>query len=160
MSEHRPADIVFVTGTSVTRISVTASTTVPDRSQRVTFTTVGSPSTSYEIPTWRPLSFGYARGAAFVWSARTLIALPSESNPELTSFEFNEDLLLVFKVGLGWLLVCESSVRLVGDEGAELDRIELGEIVAEAHWQGDTLLVVDVRGFALSVRVEGTRLIQ
>jgi hypothetical protein len=58
----------------------------------------------------------------------------------------------VFKVENGWLLVCETSVRLIiGQE--ERSRVELGDVIERAHWSEGQLHVEDARGMTASMRV-------
>ena len=160
MIEHRDGETILVTGTSVVQVRVRPSASNPERGRDLTLIVNGRPRTSFEIPTWRPLSFGYGLGIAYIWSARTVITLPIESDADLRVLESNEDLLFVFKVEQGWLLVCETSVRLASDEGREVDRIELGDVAEMAHWEGETLVIDDARGLVLTIRLSNGRLMQ
>ena len=57
----------------------------------------------------------------------------------------------------GWLLVCETSVRLIiGQE--EGSRIEFGDVIERAHWSEGQLYVEDTGGKATSMRVTDGRL--
>jgi hypothetical protein len=58
----------------------------------------------------------------------------------------------------GWVLVCETSVRLVtGRE--EISRIELADTVRRAWWTGAALQVQDARGTTTALTVAGDRLV-
>ena len=96
----------------------------------------------YTGPGWRPLSFGADAERLYWWSARRLVALPANDVEEPELVDFDEDILLVFTVDAGWLIVCETSVRLLLG-GSEVSRLELADVVLEARWQGDKLRVLD-----------------
>ena len=69
----------------------------------------------------------------------------------------DEDLLLVFRTEAGWVLVCETSVRLV--TGREISRIELADTVRRAWWTGAGLQVEDARGTTTALTVVDDRLV-
>ena len=63
----------------------------------------------------------------------------------------------MFKTENGWLLVCETSVRLiVGQE--ERSRVEFGDVIERAHWSDGQLHVEDARGITTSVKIADGRL--
>lgn len=99
----------------------------------------GTKRWSSEEPGWRDISCG-VDGDVFVWSARRLVVVPLETGAEVHAVDCDEDIFTVFQVERGWLLVCETSLRLVGD-GAELSRVEMPDVVNEARWDGDQLLI-------------------
>lgn len=109
---------------------------------------------TFEEPGWRSLGYGFAPGAFYFWSARRLIQFPldSESNPTLLSV--NEDLLSVFSVSAAWLLVCETSVRLVRG-GHELSRVEFGEVILEAWLSDSDLVARDANGVETRIALNG-----
>lgn len=88
---------------------------------------------SSEEPGWRDIGCG-ADTNLFVWSARRLVIVPVERAGEVGSIDCDEDIVVVFRVEGRWLLVCESSLRLVGRAGDELSRLELPDVVASARW--------------------------
>lgn len=120
----------------------------------VALTVDGQPHSSFEMPAWRPLSYGCAPGVAYLWSARQVVSIRIDRSNGPKIFEVDEDLLFVFNLGSRWLLVCETSLRLLTD-GIELDRIELGEVVESARWESDSLVVRDSRGFVTRARADG-----
>ncbi|WP_460741611.1 hypothetical protein [Mariniluteicoccus endophyticus] len=93
----------------------------------------------------------------YFWSALELVRLPGALDLGLRVIKFDEDLLVVFRIDDGWLVVCETSVRRLVDE-AETDRVELSEVVEDVRWQGGILLIRDAAHLEYGVRVEGKRL--
>lgn len=108
---------------------------------------------SWEEPGWRNIGFGADAGLPYWWSARRFVALPTATGVSDMSLEVDvgEDILLAFGQLGRWLLVCETSVRLIdGVGGQELARLEFGEVIVEARLTETRLTVVDLNG---SVRV-------
>jgi hypothetical protein len=66
---------------------------------------------TYVQPSWRSLAWGSGEGSTYLWSARAIIVLPITEMADPGIIDVDEDLLYVFKVKGGWLLVCETSVR-------------------------------------------------
>ena len=66
----------------------------------------------------------------------------------------DEDLLFVFRTHIGWLLVCETSVRLVIGQH-ERSRVELGDVIERVYWSGGRLHVEDARGVSTAMSVTG-----
>jgi hypothetical protein len=159
MNEHSGTEATFVTWASVVRVHVRPSTSDPDRAHNVTLTVDGRILSTFEIPMWRPLSYGYASGVTYLWSARTVITVSTESGVDSRFLETDEDLLFVFKVEPGWLLVCESSVRLASEDGREVERIELGDVASVAAWESDTLVIEEARGRVVKMRLSDGQLI-
>ena len=113
---------------------------------------------TYQLASWRPLAVGSGFGSAYLWSARELVVLPSGPGEDPVVLSADEDLLLVFRTEAGWVLVCETSVRLVtGRE--ETSRIELADTVRRAWWTGAALQVEDARGTTTALTVAGDRLV-
>jgi len=128
------------------------------RSMTVTVTMDGRFEWTFDEPGWRPLSFGAGLDLPYLWSARELIILPRSADSEPEVLKVDEDLLLVFSVGTGWLLVCETSVRRTAS-GIETARLDVPEVVEHAAWDGDRLVVRDSAGDEYRMRVQGDRLI-
>lgn len=128
------------------------------RTAVVTVTLDGRYEWSLTVPGWRGVSLGASGGTGYFWSARELVLLPSAADAELQMISVDEDLLAAFRVDEGWLAVCETSVRrLVGN--VETARVELGEVVEVARWEGDVLLIRDSADEEYALRVDGHRLI-
>lgn len=127
------------------------------RSTTVTVTMDGRFEWSFQEPGWRPLSFGASDDGPYLWSARELIALPGNDDEEPTTIRVDEDLLYVFRVDGGWLMVCETSVRRVLG-GHETDRVDLDDVVDQARWKRGSLRLLDSAGAQVRVRVDGARL--
>lgn len=100
----------------------------------------GAKRWSSEEPGWRDIACG-VDGDVFVWSARRLVVIPLEERGSgVQAVDCEEDIVTVFQVEDGWLIVCEASVRLVGvDVG--LSKLELPEVVTGARWDCDRLLI-------------------
>jgi hypothetical protein len=113
---------------------------------------------TYQLASRRPLAVGSGSGSACLWSAREVVVLPSGPGEDPVVLSADEDLLLVFRTEAGWVLVCETSVRLVtGRE--EISRIELADTVRRAWWTGAALQVQDARGTTTALTVAGDRLV-
>ncbi len=98
---------------------------------------------SSEEPGWRDIGCG-ADGSLFVWSARRLVIVPLETGGDVRIVDCDEDIVVVFRVDGHWLLVCESSLRLVGEAAVELSRLEMPDVVTDARWvQGRLSAVCD-----------------
>lgn len=136
--------MIFIVGNRVFRVQVDRE--LAPRSMQVTVATDGfDDGWTFTEPGWRPLSFGADRDFAYLWSARTLLVLPTSPGDDPESIRVDDDLLQVFRVGSGWLLICESSVRRVlgSDETA---RLEFGDVIDHVRWGRPQLLVRDVSG--------------
>jgi len=148
-------DIVFVVGAST--FTIQQGEDASDQHIKVTITRDDRLQWSYRHASWRPLAVGCGEGSAYVWSARDLVMLPDDQDDDPSVLAVDEDLLFVFKTKHGWLLVCETSVRLlIGQE--ERSRVELGDVVERAHWSQGQLHVEDARGTTIAVSVTDDRL--
>jgi hypothetical protein len=63
----------------------------------------------------------------------------------------------VFRTAAGWLLVCETSVRLVDLQG-EVSRIELADTAERVWWAAGALQIEDANGMTAAINVTGGRL--
>jgi hypothetical protein len=112
----------------------------------------------FDEPGWQDLAVGVSGGVAYWWSARHLVVLPTgqrQGDPVIISTD--EDIRLAFAVAEGWLLVCETSARLVSD-GQMVSRLEFGEVLLAARWEGSRLLVREASGHDIKVIVHEGRL--
>ena len=149
-------ETMFVVGMRVFSVRVAADQEL--RSVKVTVTLDGRVQWAFDEPGWRPLSLGVAADEPYLWSARNLVALPMSLSADPRVIRVDEDLLFVFRVDAGWLLVCETSVRLIV-QGCEAARLEIGEVVESASWQQSELLIRDARELEKRIGVHGDRLI-
>ena len=140
MSEIPTEVSTFIAGGHVVRLEIRKTDQAP-RWVDVTVTLDDGPAWRYNEPGWRPLSFGIAGTRPYWWSARHLVLLPDDANGDPDVVDVDEDMLLVFAVDAGWLVVCETSVRLIS-EGQESSRVELADAVLEARWRGSKLAVL------------------
>jgi hypothetical protein len=148
-------DTVFVVGTSTFTIQQGEDSSDPYMS--VTITRDDHVQWTHRHAAWRPLAVGCGGGTAYIWSARDLVVLPEDHDDDPSVLTVDEDLLFVFKAENAWLLVCETSVRLIiGRE--ERSRVELGDVVEQARWREGQLQVEDARGITASMRVADGRL--
>lgn len=100
---------------------------------------------SSEEPGWRDLSIGVEAGSVYWWSARRLMAFGSLEPLVVDVIDAEEDIVTVFKATVGWIIVCETSIRLhAGQE--EVHRLELSDVVVGAIWDDGMLMVRDIRG--------------
>jgi hypothetical protein len=128
------------------------------QSVRVTVTMDGRFEWTFGEPGWRPLSLGAGLDIPYLWSARELIVLPRSVGDDPEIVKVDEDLLLVFHVDRGWLLVCETSVRRVV-RGNETARLEFGDVLEHAAWDREVLVVRDASGTERRICVHGDELI-
>jgi len=120
----------------------------------------GQRTWQFEEPGWQDLAYGVSDlGVAYWWSARHLVALPTglpHEGPQVMSTD--EDIRLAFSVSGGWLLVCETSVRLLSGD-REVSRLEAGEVLLSARWEGSHLIVGDASGGVLTIRIDDGHLV-
>jgi hypothetical protein len=148
-------DTVFVVGTSAFTIQPGEDSS--EGHMKVTITRDDRLQWTYRHASWRPLAVGCGKGTGYVWSARDLVILPDDHDDDPSVLTVDEDLLFVFKTENGWLLVCETSVRLlIGRE--EQSRVELGDVVERAHWSDGQLHVEDARGMMTAISIVDGRL--
>jgi len=108
------------------------------RSLGVRVSVDGEKRWSSEEPGWRAIGQGVSDGTVFLWSARRLVILPLEQPSKPQALHCDEDIVTAFKVESGWLLVCETSLRLIVD-GVETSRLELPDVVTSALWRDGIL---------------------
>jgi hypothetical protein len=95
---------------------------------------------SSEEPGWREIGCG-ADGDMFIWSARRLVIVPLEADGNAQAIDSDEDIVVAFGLDGRWLLVCESSLRLVSDSAVEWSRLEMPDVVTDARWKEGRLSV-------------------
>jgi hypothetical protein len=142
MRAGQVVDTQFVIGPRIWQVRVAPA----DRAKVTVRLAAGDDVWMSAEPAWRPLCSGAAPGpVGYLWSARRLIVLPAQAGVEPQLIDTDEDLLAVFAVPAGWLLVCETSVRRHG-AGGELSRVELPDVVTSFELHGAILEVVDQAG--------------
>jgi hypothetical protein len=149
-------DSMFVVGRSTFRIQQGPSSA--DHMMRVTITRDGRLEWTYHHASWRPLAVGCGSGSAYVWTARDIVVLPDNPEGDPHVLHADEDLLFVFKTENKWLLVCETSVRLIVGQ-QERSRLDFGEVIERAHWAEGRLFLEDANGVTSQVTVTDDRLI-
>jgi hypothetical protein len=149
------AGTTFVVGERTFVVRVDAD--LAPSSVAVTVTLDGRFEWTFTVPGWRPLSFGSGSDRSYLWSARDIIVLPLSAEEDPSVVTVDEDLLYVFYVEAGWVLVCETSVRRTVS-GTETARLDLGDVVEHAAWDRD-LLIVRCAGTEHRIRVHGECLI-
>ncbi len=147
---------VFAVATSTFKVRVGAGSS--ERWMKVTITLDDRMEWTFDHASWRPLAYGCGSGAAYLWSARAIVVLPTEPGGDPEVLDVDEDLLIVFKIETGWLLVCETSVRLLIEQ-QETSRVELGDVINHARWDEGQLMVEDASGLTTRVNVTGRHLI-
>lgn len=127
------------------------------RSLSINVSVDGVSQWSSEEPGWQELAVGVEGRSVYWWSARRLMALENSEPVDVHVVDTDEDIVRVFKTNVGWILVCETSLRLhTGME--EVHRIELPEVVDDATWDDSVLVVRDTQGGAIAVSVGGDSL--
>ena len=114
-------------------------------------------SWSFDEPGWQAIALGVVDGNVYWWSARHLVAVPLDDQDDPVTVSADEDIRFAFAVPDGWLLVCETSVRLIEGE-AEVSRFELGEVVMAARWEASRLAVRDAGGDKITLTIADGRL--
>ena len=145
----------FVTGKAVFRIRQAAGPS--EGEMTVTITRDDRLEWTYHQASWRPLAVGWGGGSAYLWSARDLVVLPDDPGDDPSVLALDEDLLFVFRTGTGWVLVCETSVRMITSQD-QAARLDLADTVERAWWTGETLQIQDARGTGTAITVTGNRL--
>lgn len=112
---------------------------------------------SSEEPGWRDIACG-VDGSLFVWSARRLVIVPLEPDSDVCAIDCDEDIVTVFKVDERWLLVCESSLRLVSGGALDLSRIEMPDVVTDERWDQGQFLIRCADGSRFKIVVFGDSL--
>ena len=151
--EVRP--MVVVAGSHV--IEIRADRSGGPRSMIVSVELDHERSWLFDEPGWQDLAVGVAEGVAYWRSARHVVVLPSAPHDEPVVISADEDIRRAFMVTGCWLLVCETSVRLL-IEGQEVSRLEFGEVLLVARWEGAQLVVRDAAGQDFKVVVSERRL--
>jgi hypothetical protein len=113
---------------------------------------------SSQEPGWRPVGEGVTNGTVFFWSARRLVVVGLDQASKPEALDCDEDIVTAFKVERGWLLVCETSLRLMVD-GVETSRLELPDVVNSALWRDGLLGVRCGDGSVISVAATGDGLV-
>lgn len=131
-----PTISTFVAGDRAVRVEVEP---IDDRTLDVVVRDNGR-TWNFHEPAWRPLAFGAAGETAYWWSARRLVVMPATKGEDLETFELDEDILLVFRVAYGWLVVCETSARLWTRSG-ERGRLDFPDVVTDARWDDDSMVI-------------------
>jgi hypothetical protein len=149
-------DCMFVVGRSTFRIQQGPGSA--DHTMRVTIARDDRLEWTYHHASWRPLALGWGSGSAYVWTARDIVVLPDDPDGDPHLLHADEDLLFVFRTENKWLLVCETSVRLIVGQ-RERSRLDFGEVIERAHWSEEQLLVEDANGVTSHLTVTDDRLI-
>lgn len=141
--------VTIVAGRQVFYVRVNEAATPQELS--LTVSNARGQSWTFNEPGWRPLAYGLAGDNLMLWSARSIIVFGDSGGPP-SATSLDEDITLVFALDHAWLVVCETSVRLLANDN-EVSRIELPDPVAEAWFASDKLVVatVDGRQFCLQM---------
>ena len=110
-----------------------------------------------EVEGWGGLAFGSGSRGAYAWTARSLIGFSGNREECTTIAKVDDDIKLAYARNSEFVLVCETSIRLSRD-GQELSRLSLGDVVDEAHWDLDTLRVLDSTGRRYEITVSADEL--
>lgn len=144
--------ICFVNGQQVVTVEMDRAD-IP-QSLGVTVRIDGQWSWSSEEPGWREIGIGSGSSCSYLWSARRLLILPASGQQGVLTVDSNEDIVVVFSVGAGWLLVCETSLKLVSGDHA-ISQLELPDAVVSASWTGNKVVVRHATGLPREVIVSG-----
>jgi hypothetical protein len=139
----------LVVGTSIFEMSVDHSDA--PRSLSVEVRQDGLRVRGWEEPGWRTIGLGLAGETFYWWSARRLVVLGLQRVQFET--ETTEDLLYAFATQYGWLIVCETSARLVQEVGDSPKGVEFDDVVGSCHFDGVLLKVELTNGTQRSVEV-------
>jgi hypothetical protein len=139
----RGAETVIVVGDHV----ILATVDGRDAPKSLTFTLHldGQRLRTFEDAGWRELRYGVTDFTFFCWAARRVVSLPVLAPADIEVVEADEDIVLVFRRLGGWLLVCETSLRLVLS-GQEIARLEYGDVLADAVIEDEQVVLRDISG--------------
>lgn len=121
-------------------------------SLQVTLHLDGKRLRSFDEVGWRAPRYGVADLTFYWWSARRVVSVAVGTPTEIEQVEIDEDIVFVFRRPSGWLLVCETSVRLVLG-GREVARLEYPEVLIEAAIQDEQVVLRDASGSASRVAI-------
>jgi len=138
----RPTEHSFVAGDRLYSINEVPTDDI--RHTDITITLDGRRQWHFSAKGWRRLSVGYNGSTPYLWTARSVVVLPrsAKDEPSVIPVE-DEDVLYVFSTEGGWLLVCETSLRLFRNE-VEVARAEFGEVLMHASFDRGSLTLVDM----------------
>lgn len=125
--------------------------TIDERVTKLIVEVDGLPSQGLEIPSWRAVNCGVSGNLVYFWSARGVLVFRNSEGSMQLDFQLDEDILHVFSFMDAWILVCETSVRVCTWD-SEISRTEFAEVLTEAQWHGDDLIVEDATGRVASMR--------
>ena len=144
------SDTVCVVGDHVVVVSV------DDRDAPASFDVTvhidGRHLRSFEEPGWRTLRWGVADRAFYWWSARRVVSIPISAPADLELLETDEDLIFAFRRPNLWLLVCETSLRVVV-AGVEVQRIEFPDVLVAASIDGHQVILQEASGSASRIEL-------
>jgi hypothetical protein len=104
---------------------------------------------SWEIPRGYPPKLAihppvvFFWGSATVWWSYTDNSLPRRAGCRT----FSEDVIAVYRVGWHWVVLTELGVTVLDDMlETEVARFATADVVVNHRWDGDTLVMQDLRG--------------
>lgn len=150
MTVGRSAETVVVVAGHVVRISVDDQDA--PASLQVTLHVDGQRLRSFEKVGWRVPRYGVSDGTFYCWSARRIVSVAVGATNEIEQVDTDEDIIVAFRRPSGWLLICETSVRLVHD-GHEVARLEYDDVLVDAFVEDEELVVTDASGSAKRVAI-------
>ncbi len=137
------AETVVVVGDHV--VLVTVDSQDAPTSLEVTLHVDGRRLRSFEEEGWRVPRYGVADLTFFWWSARRVVSVSVDAPDQIEQLGADEDIVVVFRRPGGWLLVCETSLRLVLG-GQEVARLEYGDVLTDAVIEGEQVVLRDAAG--------------
>jgi len=143
MMTGNPSETVFVVGDHLVLVAIDGQDA--PTSLEVTLHLDGRRVRSFEEVGWRVPRYGVADLTFYWWSARRVVSVPLGAPTEIDQVEADEDIIFVFRRPGGWLLVCETSLRLVLG-GQEVARLEYPDVLIEAYVEGDQVVLRDASG--------------
>lgn len=120
----------------------------------------GSPIATWPFPAWQRLRLGFTSSppSLLLWSARDVRIIDPREGTSEVRFRGDEDILFVYVVAGGLLVVCETSVRYVDVNAVEMSRLEMPEVTDAAWLDGEHIQLRDLDGRVRGASIHGAEL--
>ncbi len=137
---HDFLQILIVEGSVV---EIVADGSDAPRAISVEVTIDGDRLRGWEEPGWREVGLGSASGLFYWWSARRLVVVDLAQRHVRFEAEVEDDILCAFFVApTSWLVVTETTARLIHQNGDAISRVECDEVVERCRYDGSILHLV------------------
>jgi hypothetical protein len=91
------------------------------------------------LDSWRSPSVSLCKDGVLIWGGTRTFRLRLDAAVE--QFTFDEEIAAIYPLRHNTILVCELSVRLLGNDFREVNRYSSHEVLDSGWWQGEILYV-------------------